>query len=160
MVQVLHKYRDQIKTEHFFPAHDRLSNLNCMLNASARGNIEIVEWGHEVAGFPINDHFHAVLGRDGKFPIQVAIDAGHLIIIDYLLAQDSKIKPTQSTLALIYAVEQNNIEIISYLIEKGVDINAYITMDGEKRKTALIAAIEKNHFDIGKLLIDVPRQST
>ncbi len=87
----------------------------------------------------------------GYCPLGMAIDRGHLHIVQFLLSAGANPHGgSTSTTALGLAVEQGELEIIHLLLSSKVDVNAPIAADGW---TALLAAVKNGHRSIVELLV-------
>lgn len=69
--------------------------------------------------------------------------------IKLLLAKGAKINQYSYGTALTEAVNENNIDIVKFLVSKGADVNSTDSCD----RSSLIIAIERNNLDMVKFLI-------
>ena len=89
---------------------------------------------------------------NGNNSLIVAIEKGHLDIVNTLLDQGANInhKYYNDWTALMYAAQNEHTETINLLLERGADINATDT----NGKTALMIATIHKHTKIVKLLLE------
>jgi ankyrin repeat protein len=100
---------------------------------SAGANLDLYDWNLSYA------------------PLGMAIDRGHLQIIECLLTAGANPHcGSTSTTALGLAAERGEVEIIQLLLTQKVDVNAPIAQNGW---TALLAAIKAGHRSVVQLLV-------
>lgn len=88
-------------------------------------------------------------------PLVLAIITKDLELVDYCVSRGAYLNGVagNSQLPLHVAVCEGSIEIVRYLIDHGVDVNALCTL-GDTSGTALHAAIQKQQLEACKHLVD------
>jgi ankyrin repeat protein len=141
----LHQYGN-IKAD-WIPAADRNGANNSLMAAIMAGDLDLtkqaVAGGDDLLGYDWNL---------GYCPLGMAIERGHLKIVQFLLSAGANPHGgSTSTTALGLATERGEIETIQLLLSSKVDVNAPVAADGW---TALLAAIKNGHHSIVELLVN------
>ncbi|PSB54756.1 ankyrin repeat domain-containing protein [Chamaesiphon polymorphus] len=117
-----------------------------LMAAAIDGDLDLVQQAIE-AGANL-DRYDWNLGHS---PLGMAIDRGHLEIVQCLLTAGCNPHcGSTTTTALGLAAECGEVEIIQMLLPRGVDVNAPVGADGW---TALLSAISKGHRAVVQLLV-------
>jgi ankyrin repeat protein len=128
------------------PAYEENATNTSLMAAAIDGDLDLVQQAIE-AGASL-DRYDWNLGYS---PLGMAIDRGHLDIVQCLLS--ANVNPHSgsiSTTALGLAAERGEVEIIQMLLPRGVDVNAPVGQDGW---TALLSAIKNGHRAVVQLLV-------
>ncbi len=89
----------------------------------------------------------------GETPLHVAVRAGDLEVVQYLVEAGAKVEETNSSgfTALHFATFFEYTDIVKYLIKSGAKIDA---KEGIRGSTVFLLAAEANYFTIIKFLLD------
>jgi ankyrin repeat protein len=132
--------------ENLADAYDENSTNTSLMAAAIDGDLDLVQQAIE-AGANL-DRYDWNLGYS---PLGMAIDRGHLEIVQCLLAAGGNPHcGSTTTTALGLAAECGEVEIIQMLLPRGIDVNAPVGQDGW---TALLSAIDKGHRAVVQLLV-------
>ncbi|OUM66898.1 hypothetical protein PIROE2DRAFT_25786, partial [Piromyces sp. E2] len=90
--------------------------------------------------------------NDDWTPIEIACSNGFISIVDYLLEKGANVhlKTPREYKLLHIATEENNLEMVKLLIEKG---NMNVNSSDSGGWTALHIASHENYYEIAKYLI-------
>ncbi len=124
-----------------------------LFEASRRGNVKAVESALK-NGANIDELIYDIDDTDEVYtPLHIATIKNHKEVVQTLIRHGADLniqsEPTYSA-ALIYAVDNQNLEITKLLLESGADPNIFDTRGG----TALQYACYYDNFDIIKLLVE------
>ncbi|MDR3500976.1 MAG: ankyrin repeat domain-containing protein [Legionella sp.] len=90
--------------------------------------------------------------HEGHSPLGLAISENHSLLAKFLIESGADIEykhPTVGYAAIHIAAQNGNIDLVDFLLRKGVSINSL----GQNDEPPLIIAINKGHKDIVKLLL-------
>jgi ankyrin repeat protein len=117
-----------------------------LMSATIDGDLLLVQQAIE-AGANL-DRYDWSLGYS---PLGMAIDRGHLEIVQCLLAAGANPHSgSTTTTSLGLAAERGEVEIIQMLLPRGIDVNAPV---GQGDWTALLSAIKNGHRSAVQLLV-------
>ncbi|AFY96700.1 ankyrin repeat domain-containing protein [Chamaesiphon minutus] len=126
--------------------YEENSTNTSLMAAAIDGDLDLVQQAIE-AGANL-DRYDWNLGYS---PLGMAIDRGHLEIVQCLLTAGCNPHCGSTTItALGLAAECGEVEMIQMLLPRGVDVNAPVGADGW---TALLSAISKGHRAVVQLLV-------
>jgi ankyrin repeat protein len=91
--------------------------------------------------------------KNGFTPLHFAAEAGHLDIVQYLLDHGADVNAREPSgfTPLHLASLAGHAAVVQTLLEKGANPNA---LAGPTRAPPLIAAVEKGHLDVARILVD------
>ncbi len=128
------------------PVYEGNATNTSLMAAAIDGDLDLIQQAIE-AGANL-DRYDWNLGYA---PLGMAIERGHLEIVQCLLAAGANAQcGSVSTTALGLAAESGAVEIVQMLLPRGVDLNAPVGRDGW---TALLSAIERGHRAVVQLLV-------
>jgi ankyrin repeat protein len=126
--------------------YEENSTNTSLMAAAIDGDLDLVQQAIE-AGANL-DRYDWNLGYS---PLGMAIDRGHLEIVQCLLTAGCNPHCGSTTIAALgLAAECGEVEMIQMLLPRGVDVNAPVGSDGW---TALLSAINKGHRAVVQLLV-------
>jgi ankyrin repeat protein len=136
--------------------HYRLQDINHTLDDGSTALLLAAELGHEeVVVKLLEKGANQKLKRlDGLSPIHVAVEKGHLKIIEMLLRYDRTntivdAQPGSGLAPIFYAIIEGNLAVVKLLIRYRADLN----LRNASKETPLMVAIRNGQTEIAKLLI-------
>jgi ankyrin repeat protein len=121
-----------------------------LISASARGDLPAVN-ALLKSGADVNE----MRGQkdEGQTALTLASQNGHLEVVKALLAAGANANPQccGRWTPLVYAAERQQLEMVRVLLAAKADPNPNVTLHGQ---TVLVRAINMNHLDIARALID------
>jgi len=113
----------------------RKKRVDALVRASYNGKLEVVRFLVELGANPAEEYY---------YPLHLAVKAGHLEIVKYFFRNCFNFKKVPMKIKYLKcAIENENLEMLSYLLRQGIDIGEY--------QSVIQWAASSNRLDIIKI---------